>query len=216
MKLYKLSLNETKTFLSTLKCDKSGVAIMSKKAKIHTLFIKDLHVGAANILKQDALSIGADLAVPEGVIIAKDKFVNALLIGTTKHFEILSRKELSQPFGLKELAKSLKDFVKEQKFSTKIMGVLNANEDSFFKNSRFDNSSASQRIEQMIEDGANIIDIGAVSSRPGSLPISCEEELERVKNIAHTIYKNRYFEKVDFSIDSFFSKSYRFCFKSWF
>ena len=80
MKLYKLSLNETKTFLSTLKCDKSGVAIMSKKAKVHTLFIKDLHVGAANILKQDALSIGADLAVPEGVIIAKDKFVNALLI----------------------------------------------------------------------------------------------------------------------------------------
>ncbi|MGJ0332583.1 dihydropteroate synthase [Aliarcobacter cryaerophilus] len=206
MKLYKLSLNEIKTFLSTLKCDKSGVAIMSKKAKVHTLFIKDLHVGAANILKQDALSIGADLAVPEGVIIAKDKFVNALLIGTTKHFEILSRKELSQPFGLKELAKSLKDFVKEQIFSTKIMGVLNANEDSFFKNSRFDNSSASQRIEQMIEDGANIIDIGAVSSRPGSLPISCEEELERVKNIAHTIYKNRYFEKVDFSIDSFSPK----------
>lgn len=58
----------------------------------------------------------------------------------------------------------------------------------------------------MIEDGANIIDIGAVSSRPGSLPISCEEELERVKNIAHTIYKNRYFEKVDFSIDSFSPK----------
>src|SRR5574344_1167966 len=203
MKLYKLSLNETKTFLSTLKCDKSGVAIMSKKAKIHTLFIKDLHVGAANILKQDALSIGADLAVPEGVIIAKDKFVNALLIGTTKHFEILSRKELSQPFGLKELAKSLKDFVKEQKFSTKIMGVLNANEDSFFKNSRFDNSSTSQRIEQMIEDGANIIDIGAVSSFPGSLPVSADEELNRVKDIVQTIYKNRYFEKVDFSIDSF-------------
>ena len=173
MKLYKLSLNETKTFLSTLKCDKSGVAIMSKKAKVHTLFIKDLHVGAANILKQDALSIGADLAVPEGVIIAKDKFVNALLIGSTKHFEILSRKELSQPFGLKELAKILKDFTKEINTSTKIMGVLNANEDSFFRNSRFDNSSASQRIEQMIEGGANILYIGAVSSRPGSLPISC-------------------------------------------
>src|SRR5574344_468041 len=206
MKLYKLSLNETKTFLSTLKCDKSGVAIMSKKAKVHTLFIKDLHVGAANILKQDALSIGADLGIQEGLIIAKDKFVNSLLIGTTKHFEILSRKELSQPFGLKELAKSLKDFVKEQKFSTKIMAVLNANEDSFFKNSRFDNSSASQRIEQMIEDGANIIDIGAVSSRPGSLPISCEEEFLRVKDIIQTIYKGRYFEKVDFSIDSFSPK----------
>lgn len=203
MKLYKLSLNDTNTFLSTLKCDKSGVAIMSKKAKVHTLFIKDLHVGAANILKQDALSIGADLAVPEGVIIAKDKFVNALLIGTTKHFEILSRKELSQPFGLKELAKVLKDFVKEQKYSTKIMGILNANEDSFFKNSRFDNSQASFKIEKMIEDGANIIDIGAVSSRPGSLPVSSDEELNRIKDIVQTIYKNRYFEKVDFSIDSY-------------
>ena len=43
-------------------------------------------------LKQDALSIGADLAVPNGVIVAKDKYVDAVLIGTTKHFELLSEK----------------------------------------------------------------------------------------------------------------------------
>lgn len=203
MKTYKLSLNDTKRFYENLGCDIGGVSILAKKSKLHTLFIKDLHVGAANILKQDALSIGADLAVPNGVIIAKDKYVNALLIGTTKHFEILSKKELAQPFGLKELAKTLKDFVKEQKLQPKIMGVLNANEDSFFKNSRFDNSQACQRIEKMIEDGANIIDIGAVSSRPGSLPVSSDEELNRIKDIVQTIYKNRYFEKIDFSIDSF-------------
>ncbi|MDX4063737.1 dihydropteroate synthase [Aliarcobacter skirrowii] len=203
MKAYKLSLNDINKFLENLKCDSGGIKIMSKKAKVHTLFIKNLHVGAANILKQDALSIGADLAVPRGVVIAKEKYVDALLIGTTKHFETLARKELAQPFGLKELAKVLKDFVKEQKYSTKIMGVLNANEDSFFKNSRFDNSQASFKIEKMIEDGANIIDIGAVSSRPGSLPVSSDEELNRIKDIVQTIYKNRYFEKVDFSIDSF-------------
>ena len=206
MDIYKISLNDANNFLTNLNCDKGGVKIMSKKTKVHTILIKELHVGAANILKQDALSIGADLAVPEGVIVAKDKYVNALLIGSTKHIEILSRKELAQPFGLKDVAKVLKNFVNEQKFSTKIMGVLNANEDSFFKNSRFDNSSASQRIEKMIEDGANIIDIGAVSSRPGSLPVTPEVELERVKDIVQTIYKNRYFEKVDFSIDSFAPK----------
>ncbi|RXJ95972.1 dihydropteroate synthase [Arcobacter sp. AHV-9/2010] len=203
MKAYKLSLNDINKFLENLNCDSGGIKIMSKKAQIHTLFIKNLHVGAANILKQDALSIGADLAVPRGVVIAKEKYVDALLIGTTKHFETLARKELAQPFGLKELAKILKDFVKEKKYSTKIMGVLNANEDSFFKNSRFDNSQASFKIEKMIEDGANIIDIGAVSSRPGSLPVSSDEELSRVKDIVQTIYKNRYFEKVDFSIDSY-------------
>ncbi|RXJ84787.1 dihydropteroate synthase [Arcobacter cloacae] len=206
MKTYKISLNDTKKFYKNLGCDDGGISILSKKSKIHTLFIKDLHVGAANILKQDALSIGADLAVPSGVIIAKDKYVDAVLIGTTKHFETLSRKELAQPFGLKELAKSLKDYVKEQNYPTKIMGVLNANEDSFFKNSRFDNSQACLKIEKMIEDGADIIDIGAVSSRPGSLTVSQDIELERLKDIVQTIYKNKYYEKVDFSIDSYAPK----------
>jgi dihydropteroate synthase len=206
MQTYKISISDTKKFYENLGCDKGGIEILSKKSKLHTLYIKDLHVGAANILKQDALSIGADLAVPSGVIVARDKYVNAVLIGTTKHFEVLSRKELAQPFGLKELAKSLKNYVKEQNYKTKIMGVLNANEDSFFKNSRFDNSSASIKIEKMIENGANIIDIGAVSSRPGSLAVTEDVELERVKDIVQTIYKNKYYEKVDFSIDSFAPK----------
>lgn len=206
MQTYKISISDTKKFYENLGCDKGGIEILSKKSKLHTLYIKDLHVGAANILKQDALSIGADLAVPSGVIVASDKYVDAVLIGTTKHFEVLSRKELAQPFGLKELAKTLKDYVKEQNFKTKIMGVLNANEDSFFKNSRFDNSSTSIKIEKMIEDGANIIDIGAVSSRPGSLTVSEDVELERVKDIVQTIYKNKYYEKVDFSIDSYAPK----------
>lgn len=206
MQTYKISITDTKNFYKNLGCDSGGISILSKKSKLHTLYIKDLHVGAANILKQDALSIGADLAVPSGVIIAKDKYVDAVLIGTTKHFETLSRKELAQPFGLKELAKSLKDYVRENDFKTKIMGVLNANEDSFFKNSRFDNSQANLRIEKMIEDGANIIDIGAVSSRPGSIAVEEDVELTRIKDIVNTIYKNKYYEKVDFSIDSYAPK----------
>ena len=206
MQTYKISINDTKEFYKNLGCDSGGISILSKKSKLHTLYIKDLHVGAANILKQDALSIGADLAVPSGVIIAKDKYVDAVLIGTTKHFETLSRKELAQPFGLKQLASELKSYVKENYYQTKIMGVLNANEDSFFKNSRFDNSQANLRIEKMIEDGANIIDIGAVSSRPGSIAVEEEVELQRIKDIVDTIYKNKYYEKVDFSIDSYTPK----------
>ncbi|PUE64080.1 dihydropteroate synthase [Arcobacter caeni] len=206
MQTYKISISDTKKFYESLGCDSGGISILSKKSKLHTLYIKNMHVGAANILKQDALSIGAELAVPSGVIIAQDKYVDAVLIGTTKHFETLARKELAQPFGLKELAKSLKDYVKEQNYKTKIMGVLNANEDSFFKNSRFDNSQASFLIEKMIEDGANIIDIGAVSSKPGSIAVDENIELLRIKDIVDTIYKNKYYEKVDFSIDSYSPK----------
>ena len=72
-----------------------------------------------------------------------------------------------------------------------------------FKDSRFDNSQACLKIEKMIEDGANIIDIGAVSSKPGSIAVPEDVELQRVKDIVNTIYENRYYEKVDFSIDSY-------------
>ena len=203
MQTYKISINDAKKVFKELGCDVGGINILSKKTKLNTIYIKNMHVGAANILKQDALSIGADLAVPNGVIVARDKYVDAILIGTSKHFEILSKKELAQPFGLKELAKSLKNYINETNYKTKIMGVLNANEDSFFKNSRFDNKEASLRIEKMIEDGADIIDIGAVSSRPGSIAVEPKIELERLKDIVDTIYANKYYEKVDFSIDSY-------------
>ncbi len=90
-----------------------------------------------------------------------------------------------------------------KKYPTKIMGVLNANEDSFFKNSRFNEFVAIARIEKLIEEGADIIDIGAVSSRPGSLPVKPEIELSRIKNIADSIYSTKLYEKVKFSIDSY-------------
>ncbi|MEA2019892.1 MAG: dihydropteroate synthase [Campylobacterota bacterium] len=207
---------EISTIFQSLGSDKSGSKIMSKKANSHLLYIKDIHVGAANILKQDALSIGADLAVPMGTIVAKDKYVDAILIGSTKHFEILSRKELAQPFGLKELAKELKSFVNMKKYETKIMGVINTNDDSFFKNSRYTEEKAIDKIKTMIKDGANIIDIGAVSSRPGSIPIKPKDELNRIKYICDTIKKEKLYKKVKFSIDSYTPKVVEYALKSGF
>lgn len=91
----------------------------------------------------------------------------------------------------------------EKKYRTKIMGVINANEDSFFKESRFEGSSAIRRIEQMIEDGADIIDVGGVSSRPGSVLVSPNEELSRVKPILDLIYQQKLYEKIELSLDSY-------------
>lgn len=206
MQVYKISITDAKEVYKNLGCDSGGISILAKKTNLNTLYIKNMHVGAANILKQDALSIGADLAVPSGVIIAREKYVDAVLTGTDKHFETLSRKELAQPFGLKELAKNLKSFINKNNYPTKIMGVINANEDSFFKGSRFEGSSAISKIEQMIEDGASIIDIGGVSSRPGSVAVLEDEELRRVKPIIDLISEQKLYEKVEFSLDSYAPK----------
>lgn len=203
MQFYKISSSDFEKKFLELDCDKAGAKIMAAKSDIHHLYISNMHVGAANILKQDALSIGADLAVPTGVIIAKDKYVDAILIGTTKHFEILSRKELAQPFGLKNLAQELKSYTQKAKKDIQIMGIVNANDDSFFKDSRFYGKEAIKRIIQLQNDGADIIDLGGVSSRPGSDKVDPKVELERVKPIIDAIYEEKLYESLEFSIDSY-------------
>lgn len=63
---------------------------------------------------------------------------------------------------------------------TYIMGILNATPDSFYDGGRYYNlDDALRRIEMMIVEGADIIDIGGESARPGSVGVSEEEELRR-------------------------------------
>jgi len=207
MKIYKLNSDiDLQKVMQKLGVDKVGIEIMKKKHSLYIFYIKDITCGAANILKQDALSIGAELAVPIGVPNCKNKIFDAILLCNQKQLEILAKKELAQPFRLKELAKELKNFINLPKFPLKIMGVINANDDSFFEGSRFSGIEAVKKIEEMIRDGADIIDIGGVSSRPGSEYVGVEEELRRVKPIIDEIYKSKLYEKAVFSIDTFEAK----------
>ena len=204
MYIYQLgTISDKKEALKTLGVESGGIAIMAKKMELFYFYIKDLKTPAANILKQDALSIGADLAVPGGVITCEKPSYDCILIGTKKHMEILSRKELAQPFGLKKLATELKSFLKTETFPLQIMGVINANDDSFFEASRFVEKDAVVEIEKMIEEGVAIIDVGAVSSRPGAEPVSESVELERVKPICDMISEQKLYERATFSIDSY-------------
>lgn len=68
------------------------------------------------------------------------------------------------------------DFKKE----TVIMGILNVTPDSFSDGGKYGRIDAAlKRAEEMLRDGAKIIDVGGESTRPGHVPISLEEELER-------------------------------------
>ena len=195
---------DIKKYLENINVDSGGVSILSSKAKTHIISIKDLNVGGANILKQDALSIGADLAVPRGTVLAKTPRVDCILIATTAQLKTLSKKELAQPFGLKDLAHKLKKIanVKMPK-SVEVMGIINTNDDSFVSASRFSDEDAIVKIEQMIEEGATIIDIGGVSSAPNARTVNADEELSRVKPICDLIKKKKFYEKARFSIDSY-------------
>jgi dihydropteroate synthase len=65
--------------------------------------------------------------------------------------------------------------------SPKIMGIINATPDSFSDGGKYlDHSRAMDRIHIMLKNGADIIDVGGESTRPGANPVSEEEELDRV------------------------------------
>ena len=217
MYIYKLgNITDKKSALKSLGVESGGVGIMAKKMELMYFFIKDLKCPAANILKQDALSIGADLAVPGGVILCEKPLYDCILIGTRKHMEILSKKELAQPFGLKIVANELKKFLAVKSNATQIMGVINANDDSFFEGSRFQKEDAISQIKQMIAEGANIIDIGAVSSRPNAQMVNASVELERMKPICDAIASEKLYEKATFSVDSYTPKVVEYALKSGF
>jgi len=217
MYVYKLgTIFDKKDALKSLGVESGGVGIMAKKMELMVFFIKDLKCPAANILKQDALSIGADLAVPGGVILCEKEFYDCILIGTRKHMEILSRKELAQPFGLKEVAKALKIFINIKNNPAQVMGIINANDDSFFEGSRFKEEDAISKIKQMLLDGASIIDVGAVSSRPNADKVSEVVEQERMKTIVDTIKYEKLYEQAVFSVDSYTPSVVEYALKSGF
>lgn len=85
------------------------------------------------------------------------------------------------------------------------MGIINLTDDSFYSGSRAtDLKSAEDKIVNMLDEGADIIDIGAMSSRPGSKIISPDEEWKRLEPILQMI-KTKYNDKI-FSLDTVHSE----------
>ena len=87
----------------------------------------------------------------------------------------------------------------------KIMGILNITPDSFYDGGRYNSKDKIQKqIEKMIISGADIIDVGGYSSRPGAKDISIEDELNRVIPAIEIIKQK--FPKTIISIDTFRSR----------
>ena len=89
--------------------------------------------------------------------------------------------------------------------SPKIMGIVNLTPDSFYDGGRYSGETALlHRVKQLLHEGADIIDIGGMSSRPGAEIISIEEELKRVMPALEDIIKQ--FPRCLISIDTIHAK----------
>lgn len=83
-----------------------------------------------------------------------------------------------------------------------VMGIINLTPDSFYDGGKMqDEKVLLSSVEQMVEDGVSIIDIGGVSTRPGAKMISTKEELDRLLPAIQAIRKS--FPKIPISVDTF-------------
>jgi len=213
MKFYDFSpvdFIDVRSEFDIIKVSKLAYGIMGEKNIFIRFYIKDLEHREANILKQEALSNGLELAISYKTYTMenKEKYTDAILSGDLYHLKKLLNKMELQPFRLKELAFKIKEYIEFQynnesnplikignkdfywKKNCYIMGILNATPDSFYANSRVDLSNILSKAKEMSDGGVDIFDVGGESTRPGSDPVPVEEELERVIPIIRLLKNN--------------------------
>jgi len=179
--------------IASSKCDEYVYEKLAKKIVGNSFVVENIDNRAANVLKQEAISCGCDVAVSKDVSLFKKGKSNIVICANTNQIEKLILKINGQPFGLKLLAQKINDINSFQlkqivcankKISlhkTLVTGIINLSPDSFFQNGIEDESFAVETALQMQKDGADIIDVGAESTRPGSKPVSVKFETEKIK-----------------------------------
>lgn len=217
MRIFRFSSQgEVEKIMREIGVDPCGISVMLPKASAFLIRLNALNHAAANILKQETLSLGADTAIARGALTGKTPKTDALIIARLSQLSLLADKLKHQPFGLdklgQELTENIKNFAKDNfKLSlrncslklgkkTHIMGIINLTPDSFSHDGCYNNPDlALKKAEEMIDNGADIIDLGGESSRPGAKSITLKEELRRVIPVIKLLKKKI---KVPLSIDT--------------
>ncbi len=169
--------------LESIGFDKSYSNIAQNKYKYLNIKIYDLTLPQANILKQTALSYGSDCAIHKDVLINNIDKTDCILTGSISQLKKISKSLENQQFSLNILSKRIEEIILQQteKHKTKLAGILNVTTNSFSDGGKYlDKEKATRHFVEMITDGADIIDIGAESTKPFSEPVDAKTQLERI------------------------------------
>jgi len=196
--------------------DATGIKLMKDKTLHLNFKVEGIAPRTANLLKQEMLSLGGDIAVAGRGLDCSGKWTDVIVTGTQKQFKQLILK-LDQYPGLQPLSQSLKETFRNISRThytircrkrtfllgkrTLLMAILNITPDSFSDGGiYFDKDKAIAQGLRMVEEGADILDIGGESTRPGSKPLGLEEELRRVIPVIESLTKEL---DVPISIDTY-------------
>jgi dihydropteroate synthase len=190
--------------------------IFGEKKRVLAVTLEGLSVAAANILKQTALAVGADCAVDSRVIAGRVRHSDAVLFATPRQLVGICERLKHQPVCAARLVSMLAATIKRSRrpaptirvkgtaldlgARTYVMGVLNVTPDSFSDGGLFhDPGAAVAQALRMESEGADFIDVGAESTRPGARPVGPAEQERRLGPVLRGLARGL---KVPVSVDT--------------
>jgi len=219
---YRISLRSAEELAHTLDrvgSDKRSLPFFENRRDLITLMIPSADVRAANIIKQEMLSVGGDAAVHAHAVDCGVKDSAVLLFGTKQQILGVAEKiNTMKWWGFPKICSDIKTALAEPAKRSHsvlpcgssldfggrmlIMGIVNLTDDSFFAASRTGGSAdtALKMAAELASGGADIVDLGAESTRPGSSRVSEDEEKKRVAQAVRLI--RREMPQIPISIDT--------------
>ncbi len=212
MAAYEIKFRDARELAEALKAlgaDMRSLPFFDNRREIRSVYITDVDVRAANVIKQEMLSRGGDAAVHAHAVDCGVTESDVILFGTVKQISFLADKLETMPWWgfpdtVKVLREALASFSKKPATidlpsgsslafggRTLLMSIINLSDDSFHSESRtYGNVDvAVARAVEHAKDGADILDLGAESTRPGAARISESEEIGRIMPVIREIRK---------------------------
>ena len=206
--------------LKNIGVHQASIETFMNKSAILPLKVLKVRTPAANIIKQEMLACGGDCAIHAGCVVCAQDHSDILLLGTKKHYRLLLQKMAMMPyFGLPKIKEELQLFLENAPLKTiladnrvleydhvVVMGILNITPDSFYADSRVRViDEVINRAGQMLRDGAEILDIGGESTRPGSDSINPQKEIARIVPVVEALRKE--YPQSILSIDTYHAET---------
>ncbi|MCQ4333694.1 dihydropteroate synthase [Natronomonas sp. F2-12] len=169
----------------------------ARSGGVHRVVTTRVRPDQAAVLERELRALGGECAV-SGVDVRERELVEAVLMGTHAQFEALFEALDDADNGLPGLVSELRrglavaedtgrettgasDPTYPWSDGTAVMGILNVTPDSFYDGGRYETTAdAVEQAERLIDAGADIVDVGGESTRPGADPVPVDEEIDRV------------------------------------
>lgn len=201
------NMHVSKEEIRKIGVDAASIPCLAPKALFIVMKLENISSYAANTIKQEMLGKGGDVAVNRAAFDCSIKESDVLLMGTYSQYTRLIYKLGLYRGVFTEIADEIQRVIKvldtgKPKYfecgkfklpigeKTYVMGILNITPDSFSDGGKYVNlDSAIKRAKDMVENGADIIDVGGESTRPGYDPVDSLSEINRVVPVVERLTK---------------------------